>query len=145
MRRRSLFPLIWLILFFGLTGTLFLYSNEERVVRVGDLLSEMKETKGVESIFEYDTNEDGQVDYLVKFDDKGEKLAEALDYNHDGFMDDFHYYKNGMLVERLIDSNYDTNIDVWVYLSEGVYVQKYEQDSNHDGVIDTIKNFGNEM
>ena len=128
----------------GMLIPLFLYSNEERVVRTADLVREIEETKSDEVFLEFDTNEDGSINYLVKLNEKGEKIAEALDYNHNGSMDDFYFYENGVLARRLIDSNYDAVIDIWVYLSEGVYIRKYEQDTNHDGVVDKVKLYGEE-
>ena len=56
-------------------------------------------------------------------------------------MDDFYYYKNGVLERQEIDTNFDKNIDVWVYLEEGIYIIKIERDKNHDGVIDYTKKY----
>jgi hypothetical protein len=89
-----------------------------------------------------DTNGDGRIDYAVKMDGQDRKQLEALDYNHDGRMDDFVYYSNGVPVREEIDSNYDGKIDLWVYLYQGVYIERYEQDTNFDGIPDIVRNYG---
>ena len=92
-----------------------------------------------------DENNDGFTDYVLYYTSKGEKVAEELDFNHDGIMDDFYFYKNGVLKLRQIDSNFDDKIDIWVYVSEGVYIRKYEKDTDFDGEIDYIKDYENEL
>ena len=89
-----------------------------------------------------DQNADGILDYAMKIEDTGAKLLEAIDFNGDGFMDDFYIYARGVLVRREIDQNFDKRIDLWVYLRDGVYVQGYERDSSGDGKIDSYKVFG---
>ncbi len=89
-----------------------------------------------------DTNEDGQIDYIVFFDEDGYRSGEELDYNHDGFMDDFYFYARDVLIRREIDSNYDRRIDIWVYIAEGVYVERYERDTDFDGEVDKVKEYG---
>ncbi len=93
-------------------------------------------------IIETDRNSDGEIDYLLIVDDKNLKITEKLDFNYDGAMDDFYYYSNGVIKRREIDSNYDGNVDIWVYIVEGVYIEKYERDSDFDGIVDIVKNFG---
>jgi hypothetical protein len=72
----------------------------------------------------------------------GRKMYEELDFNNDGRMDDFYYYTDGVLERREIDSNYDDAVDVWVYIYEGVYVERYERDTDFDGEIDEVETFG---
>ncbi|MCK4540669.1 MAG: hypothetical protein KAU17_00385 [Spirochaetales bacterium] len=91
---------------------------------------------------EADTNEDGNTDYILMIDGSAQKVCEKLDYNLDGKMDDFYYYINGVLVYREIDSNYDEAIDVKVYIREGVYIERYEQDADFNGSFELIKDFG---
>lgn len=88
-----------------------------------------------------DTNYDGRVDYLLRTDMEGEKIYEEADTNHDGGMDDFHFYTGGVLVRRELDSNQDGAVDIWVYLYEGVYIQKYARDTDYDGIIDKEKDY----
>ncbi len=97
--------------------------------------------KGGLSIY-LDTNGDGDVDFLLDHDDAGYKYYEAMDYNHDGLLDDFYFYAKEVLLRREIDTNFDGDVDVWVYLTEGVYILSYERDTDFDGEIDLRKSFG---
>lgn len=91
---------------------------------------------------EFDRNKDGKIDSLMILDEKGKKLYEELDYNFDGRMDDLCFYINGVLQREWIDTNFDGRIDLWVYLKNGVYVDRYEKDTDYDGVVDKVKLFG---
>jgi hypothetical protein len=57
-------------------------------------------------------------------------------------MDDFYYYERGQLIRQEVDTNFDGRIDVWVYLHEGLYIKSYERDSDYDGEIDLVKEYG---
>lgn len=100
-----------------------------------------QEPDGV-TVLRSDRNSDGKVDYLLRYDEIGLKIYEELDFNYDGAMDDFYYYHNGILTEREVDSNYDKQVDLWVFLADGVYIEKYERDTNFDGIVDVVKKFG---
>jgi hypothetical protein len=89
---------------------------------------------------EIDRDFDGKVDYIIFYDEEDLKKEEQLDYNYDGEMDDLYLYVKGKLKRREIDTNYDSKIDVWVYL-DGIYIEKYEKDTDFDGEIDFIKNY----
>lgn len=89
-----------------------------------------------------DENADGMVDYAIYFDEDGFKVFEVIDFDGNGKMDDFYFYSRGVLVRQELDQNDDQLIDLWVYLTEGVYVQGYERDSNYDGRIDVVKLYG---
>ena len=91
-----------------------------------------------------DRNGDGDVDHAVSFDDEGYKLYEVMDFDNDGIMDDFYFYQRGVLVRQEIDQNGDQRIDLWVYITEGVYIEGYERDSDYDGRIDVVRLYGNE-
>jgi len=94
---------------------------------------------------EVDTNGNGQIDYLVKTHKKSnDKIMEVLDYNHDGRMDDYYFYQEGVLKERAIDSNYDGRIDLWVFIGDGIYIQGYQRDSNFDGQMDEVESYERE-
>ncbi len=97
--------------------------------------------KGGLSIY-LDTDGDGNVDYLLNHDDAGYKYYEAMDFNHDGLLDDFYFYVKEVLFRREIDTNFDGDVDVWVHLTEGVYILSYERDTDFDGEIDLRKSFG---
>ena len=56
-------------------------------------------------------------------------------------MDDFYYYKNGVLERHEIDTNFDLKPDIWVYIDEGVYIKKIERDKDYDGIPDIIKEY----
>lgn len=91
-----------------------------------------------------DLDNDGIIDYVFTFDDKGNKLFEVNDFNKDGKMDDFYFYLNGVFVRQEIDRNADQRIDLWVYIDEGIYVAGYEMDKDYDGLIDVIKIYAGE-
>jgi hypothetical protein len=57
-------------------------------------------------------------------------------------MDDFYVYRNGVLHMELLDTNFDGEIDLWIYMYDGVRVRGYERDTNFDGSIDLVKDFG---
>ena len=86
-----------------------------------------------------DSNYDGYIDYLLRTDTDNKRIYEEIDFNHDGQMDDFYFYTDGVLARRELDSNYDGAVDIWVYLTEGVYIEKYARDKDYDGVIDVEK------
>lgn len=88
-----------------------------------------------------DQNEDGQTDYALYVDEDNYKVREAVDYNNDGQMDDFYYYENEVLQKQEVDTNFDQEIDLWVYMHRGVWVERYERDTNYDGEPDVVKNF----
>ena len=89
-----------------------------------------------------DRNEDGRLDYAVRVTEDLMKDREAVDFNHDGMMDDFYFYANEVLQRQEIDTNYDGAIDLWVFLREGVYVERYERDTDYDGYPDVVKDYG---
>jgi hypothetical protein len=91
---------------------------------------------------ETDANGDGAIDYVVYFDKRGAKEHEEYDYNSDGKMDDFLYFTDGIPKREEIDSDFNGKIDLWIYILEGKYIQKYEKDTNGDGVPDVSKSFG---
>ena len=89
-----------------------------------------------------DTNNNGRIDYALRLDDRGRKEREAVDHNNDGYMDNFYYYRNGVLSRQELDTNYDGKIDLWIFMYDGVRVQRYERDTNHDGTADLVREFG---
>jgi hypothetical protein len=90
---------------------------------------------------ELDTDSAG-VHYRITYDDRGKVLREELDYNRDGKMDTFYYYKEGVLQRVEIDSKYVGKVDIWVYLMEGKYIQRYERDTTGSGKADFVRDFG---
>ena len=134
---------IYYLLFLMLITAVNLFSLE-RIVDVTDIISTVKNNLKDTLIEEFDYNTDGNIDYLVRLNADGVKVMESIDFNKDGEMDDLYFYSNGIIVRREIDSNYDMKIDVWVYIKDGSFIEKYEQDLNFDGIIDKVKIFGGE-
>ena len=89
-----------------------------------------------------DSDNSGQIDYAVKYDEKGRIIYEVFSHFQNGFMDVFRFYEDGVPVREEIDSTGNHRIDLWVYLYQGIYISRWERSSNHDGVIDKIKVFG---
>lgn len=88
-----------------------------------------------------DSNGDGQIDRAVFVDDDLQPLRQAIDFNRDGLMDDFYFYRAGVLVRQQVDSNFDGEIDLWVYIEDGIYITRYDQDTDFDGVVDHSRSF----
>ncbi|MFW5710891.1 MAG: hypothetical protein ACOC2P_00160 [Spirochaetota bacterium] len=133
------------MLLFTVIGVSIMSAEEKnRDLRIEALIEEFQDLEDALPALELDSNDDGQVDYLIKTNESDEKMMEILDYNHDGKMDDFYIYENGVLRQRAIDSNFDTKIDIWVYLKEGVYISRYEEDSDYDGTMDVDKSYASE-
>jgi hypothetical protein len=89
-----------------------------------------------------DRSAGGAVSYRVFYDRLGKVEHEELDYNQDGRMDTFYYYKDGVLQRVEIDSKGNGKIDIWVYLLDGTYVQRYERDTTGSGKPDVVRTFG---
>ncbi|TVQ24129.1 MAG: hypothetical protein EA382_08865 [Spirochaetaceae bacterium] len=90
-----------------------------------------------------DRNKDGRIDYAVQVNDRGFKIREAMDFNYNGYMDNFYFYTDGELTRHEIDSNSDQQIDIWVYLFDAIYIRMWERDTNHDGYIDQRVDYEN--
>ncbi len=90
---------------------------------------------------EMDLNEDGKVDFARVYNARGLLDHDEYDYNLDGMMDDFVYYENVTPVREEIDSDYNGKIDIWVYLSEGKYIRRWERDLDGDGTFDKAQDF----
>jgi hypothetical protein len=84
------------------------------------------------------------VDYAIEVNEEGRKAHEAMDFNHDGLMDDFYFYARGVLQREELDTNFDGRIDLWIYMYRGVYVRSYARDLDYDGVVDLVKDFDQE-
>ncbi len=90
---------------------------------------------------EMDLNEDGKIDFARVYNAKGLLDHDEYDYNLDGVMDDFVYYEMILPVREEIDSDYNGKIDIWVYLSEGKYIKRWERDLDGDGKFDKAQDF----
>ena len=88
-----------------------------------------------------DRDSNGVIDYAVQIDDRGYKTREAMDFNYDGLMDDFYFYDNDVLQRQEIDTNFDRLIDVWIFMWRGVYVRRWERDTDFDGIADLIRDY----
>ncbi|KGE73773.1 hypothetical protein [Spirochaeta lutea] len=90
-----------------------------------------------------DASGDSRVDYAMLVDDESlMRNFEAIDSNNDGKMDDFYIYSNDVLIRREIDQDFNGVIDLVVFISQGVYVEKYYRDQSGDGLIDQVRVFG---
>ena len=116
--------------------------SEDRVLDCNAITRQMKEMKDGKPVESYDSNGDGKVDFMEKQDKEGKKIMEIFDYNHDGTMDDFYFYTDGIITLQEIDSNFDKNVDIWIYIKDGCYITKYERDLDFNGTIDQVKIFG---
>ncbi len=145
MQNKTILIITGFMLLFTVIGMPLMSAEEKsRDLRTEALIEEFRDLEDALPALELDSNDDGQIDYLIKTNESDEKMMEILDYNHDGEMDDFYIYENGVLRQRAIDSNFDTKIDIWVYISEGVYISRYEEDSDYDGTMDVDKNYAPE-
>ncbi len=136
MRKRYTF----LVFFFF--SFLSLGFSETRVLDCDKIVKQMESMKEGLPVDTFDSNGDGKVDFMEKKDKDGKKIMEIFDFNHDGFMDDFYFYTNGIITLREVDSNFDRKVDIWVYIKDGHYITKYERDLDYDGTIDQVKTFG---
>jgi hypothetical protein len=114
----------------------------DRILNVSDVLTETGLNFEDTALEKFDSNNDGEVDYLIRTGRDGAKIMESIDFNHDGNMDDLYFYTDGIIIRREVDSNFDMNIDIWVYIKDGNLIEKYEQDLDFDGNIDKVKTFG---
>ena len=117
---------------------------EERVFDCNKLVVQMKALEEGPPVDTYDSNGDGKVDFMEKLDKDGNKIMEIFDFNHDGAMDDFYFFTDGVISKREIDSNFDKKVDIWVYIKDGHYITKYERDLDYNGTVDQVKTFGDE-
>jgi hypothetical protein len=92
-------------------------------------------------VVELDRDGDGRIDYRVIYDQAGLVAREEMDFNLDGRMDTFYYYTRGILQRVEIDSKNTGKIDIWVYLLDGTYIQRYERDTDGDGKPDFVRTF----
>ena len=137
--RRFLFGVVLFSLLAAVEG-----AAEERELDAQKLVDKFHSIEEGIFVESYDSNGDGKIDFLEKSDEDGNKIMEIIDFNHDGTMDDFYYFSDGIITLRKIDSNFDKKIDVWVYIKEGKYIEKYERDLDYNGSIDQVKIFGDE-
>ncbi|MBA7527555.1 hypothetical protein ES705_19731 [subsurface metagenome] len=77
-----------------------------------------------------DANEDGLPDQWYELTD-GRLTTLKVDRDYDG-----------RLIRQEIDTNFDEKVDVWAYLFDGIYIEKLEQDSDFDGRIDLVQEYG---
>lgn len=134
---RKILPLVLLLVSVNIYADYSLDSNNDGLK---DIWVKEIPNKGV--IVSSDTNYDGDIDSKLTINESNITIFEETDYNLDGVMDNFYYYKDGVVIRQEVDSNYDNKIDIWVYVSNGgTAVSKYEKDTDFDGVIDKVKEF----
>ena len=91
-----------------------------------------------------DSDFNGIVDRVIRFDAEGKTDYEEYDFDLDGIIDTYYYYGEEGLERQELDSNADGKIDIWVHLSEGKYMKSYERDVDYDGQIDLVKDYGSD-
>ena len=118
------------------------------VVVAGPVAAEKEEPKVHFDVTRYnsgwivsDSNGDGHIDYALKLNDRRQKDIEAMDFSHDGYMDNFYYYENDVLVRHELDTNGNQKVDLWVFMYRGVHVRGWERDTNHDGQADLFRSY----
>ncbi len=92
----------------------------------------------------FDMNDDGRYDYAVIVDQSNRLVRAAMDYSGDGWFDNFYYYDRGALKLHEIDTNGDRAVDVRIFVADGEFISRYEQDTNHDGTKDRVEEYGEE-
>ncbi len=85
-----------------------------------------------------DRNRDGIPDAATfVYEDSYRSLYEVLDIDFDGNADDFAFFDDqGQLAYQVIDSDKNGEIDLWVQVKEGRFVQRFQQDKDGDGLVD---------
>lgn len=123
------------------------------VLAAAGLVAQTEETQADDPDFMYnvrdyddpwfleDRDGDGLFDFAVILDEDGFRDREALDYNRDGWMDDFYFYERDVMVRQIVDTNYDQRPDLWIYIYHGVYVERYERDTDYDGLVDLVRDY----
>lgn len=91
-----------------------------------------------------DSDYNGIVDRVIRFDVDGKTDYEEYDFDMDGQIDTYYFYGEEGLERQELDSNNDGKIDIWVHLYKGRYMKSYERDIDYDGTIDEIKEYGKE-
>ncbi|MEO0593249.1 MAG: hypothetical protein AAFZ38_06690 [Myxococcota bacterium] len=89
-----------------------------------------------------DLNNDGRVDIVQLYDDKGEMTSEQSDLDFDGRMDVVSHFEESTIARKELDLDYDGKPDIVRYYAEGK-VERVESDNNDDGRIDTWEYFSN--
>lgn len=119
--------------------------------RASDSEEEEDEVELIYDVTEYgeewmtgDMNDDGAIDYAVLLDEDLMKQREVMDFNKDGYIDDFYFYENEVLIREELDTNYDQAVDLWIYMHEGVYVKMWRRDTDYDGKPDVTKDYAEE-
>ena len=93
---------------------------------------------------EVDSDYNGIIDRIIRFDAEGKTNYEEYDFDLDGIIDTYYFYGEDGLERQELDSNGDGEIDIWVHLKEGSYMKSYERDVDFDGQIDVIKEYGSD-
>lgn len=116
------------------------YSSDTNRDGIIDTWVKEKGEEGIE--IHSDTNFDGKPDTALHLNSSKISVYEESDYNLDGTMDNFYFYEYGYIVRQEIDSNYDGEVDIWVFITDkGKNITRYEKDIDFDGIVDKIKDF----
>lgn len=94
------------------------------------------------STHEWDTNNDGKVDYWREAKTNGVAI-ETYDTNFDGKLDSWHYYKDSKVEKSIYDTNFDGKPDIWTFYNNQGMIEHNEQDADFDGRVDCWSYFNN--
>lgn len=89
---------------------------------------------------ETDANFDGRVDIVRFFDEQGRVRRVEDDYDFDGRIDVVALYREGQIVEDVLDTNFDGRTDTWREYVDGRLARSM-RDSNADGIVDLWEDF----
>ena len=82
-----------------------------------------------------DLNMDGVIDFFVYYDDAGQVRRREYGYDRGNRPNEIVIYKNGVVVQKMRETNNDRKIDTWDYYQNGRLVRE-ERDSTGDGFVD---------
>lgn len=84
---------------------------------------------------EVDLNWDGRVDMTTLYNEREEKVREAIDQDFDEKVDVVLFYEKAVNVRTERDTNGDGRMDQWLFYERGKLARK-ERDTNSDGRAD---------
>ena len=118
------------------TTDLFKFYKEEATLKAGDEPMQLLVRK------EVDLNHDGKIDMIRVYDETELVAEEHTDLDFDGKFDEVSFFKDGVILKKLVDLDYDGDSEVSKFYKEGKLI-RVESDRDNDGRIDTWEYFEN--